>query len=188
MACACLCILSACSAGTDSGSPGPDASEAASSGPGQVGSTEVPEVATAPTTKGAAAFVEHWAQALTRASNTGDTDPWRELNEADCDACANLAEGIDDLYEAGGSLTSEGWQVLDVSVRLRPAGSSVGEVTGATVRLEVDRTPEAVRQDAGSQAEVFRGGRQRYLVHLVRVEDHWSVRTLRSARPEASRD
>ncbi|MDN5896031.1 MAG: hypothetical protein L0H93_18645 [Nocardioides sp.] len=73
--------------------------------------------------------------------------------------------------------------MLSSPATLRPPGASGGEVTGAVVRLEVNRTPGAVHKDAGSQAEVFRGGNQRHVVRLVRVDGAWSVGDFTAVRP-----
>lgn len=174
-----LCVMAACSGGSDNPSGGADDTSSESE------ATELPEPATQPTVPGAKAFVEHWVATLNDASNSGDTEAWRALAQSDCGACVSMADGIDILYDDGGSLTTDGWQVLNASVALRPAGAKGGQVTGAEVRLRVNRLPEAVYPDADSQAEVFRGGKQSYVVMLVRIDDSWSVRNFARVRRTA---
>lgn len=178
-----LCMLMACS-GEDENT----ASDAGESGAQAAddGAPALPEVGQEPTVQGAQVFVKHWVAVLNHTSINDDTEPWRALAEPDCRACTGLADGIDALYDDGGSMTTDGWKVLQTSANLRPVGAAGAQVTGAEVRLRVNRLPEAVYEDADSQAEVFRGGKQTYIVMLVRVDDVWSVRSFAPVRRPAS--
>lgn len=96
--------------------PSPSESEAAEEEP-----PEMPEAARNDSSRGAEAFVRHWAAALTFALNTGNTEEVDSLAGPGCRSCEGTSDTISDVYAEGGRIKSEGWTVKQLGFGTGPA-------------------------------------------------------------------
>jgi hypothetical protein len=64
--------------------------------------------------KGAGAFIEHWLETVTSASNTGATDDLERLGTRACETCSAISSYIDEVYSEGGDIKVAPWRLLDI--------------------------------------------------------------------------
>lgn len=161
----CLPLLAAAACSGDD-STEPDGAPSSSSNASQAPTLRAEAKATS--LDGAEAFARHWVEALNHASTSGDTTYLRTLGMG-CKACSAMADGIDELYVAGGRLESSGWRVLKAHATPANAERTV------VVRLRVLRPAEATYASKDAEPEFFEGGRQSYALQLVRGDGAWRV-------------
>ena len=87
-----------------------------------VSSTAPTEASTSPTTEPTqsadpVATVEAWVDARNEALATGDTARLRSATDPKCKSCMSLITSIEDVYEAGGSYDTQGWDVKSAKAR-----------------------------------------------------------------------
>lgn len=129
----------------------------------------LPAAAKANTKAGAKAFVRHFVAVLNFAGTHGNTSEFRRLYTPRCSNCRALADGIDGVYQRGGSISGGGWSID----HFRYYGESGGEVY---LDAFVDSKPQVMRRSAHAKVRHFQGaqGRLRAFV-LVRKDSEWLV-------------
>ena len=75
--------------------------------------------------RAAKAFARHYFDVINYSARTGDTRELRKLGTADCVSCEAIAHNIEKIYNAGGHIESDGWQLTRASDRAhrRPTAS-----------------------------------------------------------------
>ena len=101
----------------------------------------------------AKAFVAHWIDALNFASSTGDISTVQALSLPSCESCVASFARITEVYGAGGTIRSEGWQIR--TAQLVPGQPSDQPMVDVGLRL----TPQVVVESKGAEPQEFKGGR-----------------------------
>lgn len=111
---------------------------------------------------GAVAFARHWVDTFNEAQESGDVDELAALSSAGCKTCNGYVNQLRTLYGAGGTLESDGWNVLVVA-------PPPGQVKGAVeVTVRVNRSAQRVVEPDGTTKR-FPGGKATYSAELVWV-------------------
>lgn len=117
----------------------------------------------------AKAFVRHYVDLVNYAMATGDTGPMQAASAPNCESCAGVEVRIRGVYEAGGSIESNGWQVRSLAlVPLQPRNRPM-------VDAGIEMSPQLVRQNAKAEPERFKGGRLPTTFFLAYNEAGWIV-------------
>ena len=115
---------------------------------------------------GAVAFARHWIETLNDAQVSGDVEALKTSSSDKCVTCRDLAAQLESLYESGGRVETEGWEVLLVG----PPPGSVSQ--SAEVTLRVARPPQRVFDGKGPP-QAFEGDRTTFAAGLVWQGDQW---------------
>jgi hypothetical protein len=183
-----LCLTLACSFGVascSSDSTGSDKPSAPASSPAAsesasgsasaspddsaTASAIIPDGAKADTENGAQAFASFWVDTLNSATESGNTTELRSLAGPDCSRCEDFAKSLDQIYGAGGHVSTKGWQVTSVI----PVSGSSDDKPGFQVTVEV--SPQKVFPSSGAKGKKYEGGKQGFQMYLAREDDHWVV-------------
>ncbi len=121
---------------------------------------------------GAEQFAGYWVEQVNEATTTGETEDLRALGLESCDVCSDFPQQIDDIYEAGGRVESEDWEIKSV---VPEAGATADEV-GMLVTVVVP--PNTVYATDEAEGKEFPGGDQRFRMIIVREQDHWMIKDL----------
>lgn len=181
-----LCLTLACSFGVASCSsdshgsdkPSTTASSPSASGSGSTSASPddsatasaiIPEGAKADTEKGAEAFASFWVDTLNSATSSGNTTELRSLAGPNCRRCDDFAQSLDQIYGAGGHVSTKGWQVTSVI----PVSGASKDNPGFQVTVQV--SPQKVVRSTDAKSKTYPGGKQGFQMYLVREDDHWVV-------------
>lgn len=166
----CSALLAGCS--DDDPEPivaDPPASPSASSS--SASASAAPEPWQVRSKAGAVAFVEHWVEVLNGASRSGDVTRFREVSSPGCESCIALAERITALYEQGGRINGDGWQVEQAAVT---AGSSNSR---PVLAVRIDQ-PFQVVQFANGKTERYPASASTFEAALLWRTGRWEMRRL----------
>lgn len=95
-------------------------------------------------------FIRRWIDVQTEMQNTGDTAEFRKLSKG-CKPCSESADRIDQIYEAGGHVTTDGWTPTSFT--------NVGSVGRRVVaRVEIENAPTELIESAGAEVQTLRAG------------------------------
>ena len=133
------------------------------------GPPPMPDEARGTGRKAAVAFVRHWVDTLNYSADTGSTDQLRG-STASCSACDGIAGFIDDVYGAGGSIESEGWDIDEIWV----ANESPDFLQ---VAAQVDSHGQVVMKP-GAKRKRYAGGPSLKLFTLEAEGDTWRITKL----------
>ena len=145
--------------------PSPTPSEVSSSAPATEAWEEKSD-------DGAVAFVEHWIDEFNAMRATGKTDSLVRLSSKACDSCSNFAHLTRQIYDAGGSLETEGWTAQSVS---RPAQASSKT---PVLSVRVKQAPQVLIETSTSDPVEYDGGRIDLVAHLEWTRDGWRMARL----------
>jgi hypothetical protein len=120
---------------------------------------------------GAVAFAKHWIDVFNEATRSGDAGEVRAASTETCGTCSRFADGIDDLYQGGGSIESQGWKV----VQAVPTSSMV--ISKPRIALRIRQSPQRVTQKNG-EVRSFPGGRETFSARLVWTDSQWLMNDL----------
>lgn len=100
----------------------------------------------------AKAFVRHYFDQINYAALSGDTETLRELSTDECQSCDAIAANVERIYNAGGHISEEHWQIRSIDVLKASNGDatlSVGARLGREVIVEA--TGEETVKAGGKQ-------------------------------------
>lgn len=117
---------------------------------------------------GIRAFIEHWAELISAASVTGDTEQLDAMAQDGCRSCNAVSDYLRDLYADGGRLETTEYRVLQVGQL--PAGASLRNPMVATTI----RKPREVVFRHGKRT-VIPTARQAYQFDLVWSGKNWRI-------------
>lgn len=119
----------------------------------------------------AKAFVRHWIAVLNYAGPSGDASALRAISTSDCAACGGIADFIEEVHEAGGTIEGEGW---------RPKRITVVSSTQQQVVLDVltEVSEQKVQSAASAEATTFPGGERIKTFWLSRRNGAWVLARL----------
>ena len=121
------------------------------------------------TDDGAVAFVEHWIDEFNAMRASGDTQTLDQISTSDCESCVGSIDLTEELYQAGGGIETEGWQVLSVSEPAQANSSS------PVIGLRVLQAPQRLTRESGSEPEQFSGGRADLTAYVVWRSGRWQM-------------
>jgi uncharacterized protein DUF6318 len=165
---ACCFALTACGSG-DGDKPSGSASTSTSSSPSAGAQVTIPDAAKADTPQGASTFASYWVDTLNAATDSGKTAELKALSASTCTRCADFAQSLDRIYSKGGSVKTDGWQVLSIV----PVADTPKENPGFQLNVQV--APQTVVKAKGAKPKKYEGGKQGFQMFLVRSGDHWVV-------------
>ena len=148
-------LLSACGGGSDSVADPPVSPSSTSS------STATPQ------RESARDFVRHWVEEDTRMQNSGDTTAFRAMSMG-CRGCDAVADRVDSIYDAGGSVHTEGWSLLRVHESTRSGGTR-------TFELIVNSAPTTYTPAKGATPKHLAGGREHFQIQVMPANGSWTV-------------
>ena len=122
--------------------------------------------------EGAEKFAGYWVDEINEATSTGETEQLRSLGLDSCGACTDFPNQLDQIYDAGGRVESEDWE-LDQVV---PESGSDEERVGMLLTVKVP--PQKVYATDDAKAQEFAGGDQRFRMIVERVDEHWMIKDL----------
>ncbi|MAS56353.1 MAG: hypothetical protein CMJ44_17360 [Pimelobacter sp.] len=130
--------------------------------------SSTPTADSEPESESAKEFIRRWQDEAFAMQTSGNTDVYLSMS-TNCESCESLAESVDAIVRAGGTVELEGPH----SVRgLR----RVGKVQGTLIFEYELRSPASqVLSDKGKVEQEFSGGTNRYQVNVSRLSDRWSV-------------
>lgn len=127
----------------------PSTSTTPSATPSPSGPPVMPDEAKGTSRKAAVPFVRHYVDVLNEAVHGGSTT-WLVKRSSNCDACLAIVDLIDEVYERGGRIVTEGWHVKAAQVLRTGSGPT-------QVRITVRSSPQAFRVP-GEKTQRFTGG------------------------------
>jgi hypothetical protein len=120
---------------------------------------------------GAVAFAKHWIDVFNEATRSGDSAEVRDASTEECGTCARFSDGIDDLYQGGGSIESQGWKVLQA---VPAPGMPVVE---PRIALRIRQSPQRITHTNG-HVQSFPGGSETFSARLVWSDSQWLMNDL----------
>ncbi|MBD8870567.1 DUF6318 family protein [Nocardioides donggukensis] len=107
-------MLSGCSDADGSSSPSTPSSPSQQSSPSPDATPtdeglSIPSEAVGTDEASAKAFVRYWFEVLSEAMTTGDTKAALALSTKQCQSCQSITGRIDNVYNKGGRLKTDGW-------------------------------------------------------------------------------
>ena len=146
-------------------SPSPTESETPSPTP-----PTMPAEAEGTSPNAAKAFVRHYFDQINYAALTGHTEALRALSTRDCESCDAIASNVERIYNGGGHIETDGWQLTVVSqVPSRPSLRPAFD-------LGVRQGPESVHESGSSRApKSYPGGRLAMTIYLEWAGSRWAA-------------
>ena len=110
-------------------------------------------------------FIRRWAAIEREMENSGETAGYRALSD-DCEGCDKLATTVETYYEAGGSISWDGWDIL----RVAPFDRTRGEYL-----VSVESAPTRYRTSRGGPIQRLTGGPAEWVIQLRKEGASWVV-------------
>ena len=117
-------LLAGCTSNAEP-TPLPEPSPSSASPSPSATPPSLPPEAEGTSPQAAKAFARHYVDVINYAARTGDTNDLRELGTADCVSCEAIASNIEKIYNAGGHIESESWEVHSIAVLKASDGRAV---------------------------------------------------------------
>lgn len=86
------------------------------------------------TPEGAVAFAKHWTATFSEAFQTGKTAALDEISAKQCEGCNFFVALIREVYDGGGSIDGDAWQLVNAGWSSPKGNEAVVAVTG-TMRI-----------------------------------------------------
>jgi hypothetical protein len=116
-------------------------------------------------------FVREWFELNFQMQNSGDTQAFRAASK-DCATCNDIAERVDDIYKAGGTIRLASQEVLRIELGARSRTVKQYEVAVLT-------SSTVYREAAGSKSKRLEGGRSSYTVTVaVDGSEQWRMESV----------
>jgi hypothetical protein len=131
---------------------------------------ELPRAATGTDRAAAKAFVRHYIDLVNHAMATGDVAPVVEASGQACESCEAVVDRVQEVYEQGGSIESQGWKITVISPV--PGQPKLSPMFDLGLRL----TPQRVFVDATAEPRRFDGGKLPATFLLTRHDGGWVVK------------
>lgn len=140
--------------------------------------TRVPQLPDPPGAEvsSANAFVRLWTAAYNEALTSGDLDPLRDLASRTCESCQAVIDPVGAVYDAGGHITTDGWEIR--KLRVLPTGGPKGS-RAVYVRFLQNR--QTVVSEAEAEPEVVKEKRFAYTFHVRSNDGAWLLTRLSKA-------
>ncbi|MDT0200407.1 DUF6318 family protein [Nocardioides sp. AE5] len=117
-------------------------------------------------------FVRAWVEAYNAATLNGDTTRMRAMSAEGCVTCASLAESYFEIYDAGGSITVNAGEPVEVSeLHLEPGTTELEAQVSAGLHFNSGKTVES----AGAEPVAFQESDLAWDFYLAVVDGHWRI-------------
>ena len=111
-------------------------------------------------------FIRRWVEEDRRMFATGDTRDFLAMGP-DCDDCRRIARTVDRIYDRGGVVKWDGWEILELGRRGKP--------TAHVYRFLVSSAPTRYRESPIGPWKSMPGGRAGQLIVLEPAGPTWHV-------------
>ena len=118
------------------------------------------------TPDGAIAFVAHWIETLNFATNTGQIDEFKALNDSTCTGCESYEDEIVRLNGNGAQVRNFKW-----------TGGKSFLTENRQLEVSIESRDYQVRDDGSDKWSTVKGAQQE-LGFTLKWSDHWQVRQL----------
>lgn len=152
-------LLAGCSDGDPDADPTPKMPDPTSSSPSPTES-ETPEA------ESAEDFVRRWVDVDRAMQNSGATDEYLSIS-GKCKTCVTVADRIEGIYEAGGSVQTDGLKILGFTDQSPDGGKRILDV-------KVRSTPTVIKESASADEQRLPGGVVTYRMRL-NAEAPWQL-------------
>lgn len=129
--------------------------------------SERPEFARNPGAAGAQQFADLWVDTVNRATETGETEELRSLAAPDCETCEVFPARLEQIYEAGGSIETEEWDIVEMV----PEAGATDDAAAVLVTVQIP--PQTVIESEGAEPTEVEGGRQAFRMVMERTDGDW---------------
>ena len=124
----------------------------------------------------AKAFVRYWIATLNYSGPSGDSSRLRSLSSPKCVDCDAIGDFIDAVYQRGGAIAGDGWDIQ--AVRVIDKDNADRMVLDALVQVTVQTVTEA----KGKKPRTYPGGRRLKTFWLARNGSAWRVSKLEQSK------
>ena len=114
-------------------------------------------------------FASLWVTTLNKATTSGDTTQLKSLGLTSCKVCADFANQLDQIYGAGGHVTSQGWTIETV---IPESGATA---TQRILQIKAKVAPQTVVLKKGAKPKTYKGGEQQIRMVLSFVTNGWKI-------------
>jgi hypothetical protein len=114
-------------------------------------------------------FASLWVTTLNKATTSGDTTQLKSLGLKTCKVCADFANQLDQIYGAGGHVTSQGWTIETV---IPESGATA---TQRILQIKAKVAPQTVVLKKGAKPKKYKGGEQQIRMVLAFVNNGWKI-------------
>lgn len=128
-------------------------------------STPSPTDSETPEAESAEDFIRRWSEALQVMQVTGQTEDFDALGP-NCESCRAASDRVKEIYEGGGAIKWDGWQVLKIA----PNGKAPNEF-----RVVEQSSPTRFRESPDADWQTLPGGRTTHVIELEQVGTSWLV-------------
>jgi hypothetical protein len=118
-----------------------------------------------PEAESAEEFIRRWSTELKEMQASGETDEFRALGP-DCESCSQAATRIEGIYEGGGDVQWDGYEIVSIE----KYGKAPNQF-----RVEVDSAPTRLRETPNGEWQTLPGGRISRLMELRKTDAGWLV-------------
>ena len=106
-------------------------------------------------------FIREWFELNTEMQNSGETDAFLEASP-NCKPCRDLADQVEQFYNAGGFIRVGGQDV-----------TTVDALAGSEYSVTVDAAPTEYKESASAKVAMLPGGPNEYRMFLRRNGGSW---------------
>lgn len=162
--CAATLVLGACSDDPPEPKPLDPPSSSTSESPTAPPTSEPPNASTPEQT------IREFVRLKTALEKTGDAAEFRAISY-NCEFCRSYAARVEKIYERGGFVRTQGWQLR--SVRRASALETKPE---RTYKIVIDNPVTRLKKREGARVETLPAGKAaELLIALVQVDGQWKV-------------
>lgn len=129
----------------------------------------MPAAAKAKTDQSVEVFARHYVDIINFATATGNRSDLDALAEETCASCRRISSRLEQIYTAGGSITSEGWRVTAADV------VPDQPLQRKYIDMSIVQSRQTLVEEVGASPKTFPGGKQALTMLLARRGDSWVV-------------
>jgi hypothetical protein len=108
-------------------------------------------------------FIREWVELDRALQQSGDVDPYLAASSS-CGSCRDFANRVQAVYDAGGSIKTQGWAI-----------QSIDEKSRGVFSMRVTASPTVVTPEQGGTPQRYPRVTGTYELHLRQDGDSWQV-------------
>jgi hypothetical protein len=113
-------------------------------------------------------FVRRWVEVDREMQNSGDTQGFRSISKG-CTPCKGLADQVEQIYDAGGYVKTDGLEILRLEAGSKDDNDQV------SVHMWVNSTRTELRESADADVQQLPGGRLQYVITIRETAAGWNT-------------